>query len=181
MKTTAFKSALVAFSGGAVLALAAPAALADTAEANQKANEMALKYAMRGFTIRKVEDGRAGFGVTYKFDIPVNRGGEYLAILAGDRNALGVELWVEDPDTGGVIIKDTRRLENGVAGVNWRSDFSGKANVIIHFARVVNHCAWSSLIGSRGTTPTRPAAPVSTPVAPPAKPAHWSASRLVGL
>jgi hypothetical protein len=145
------KNLLLALFGGVMLTYITPQAQADTAEASDRAYQMAMKYSGMGYYMTPAKEGHAGFGVTYEFEVPVNRGLDYTFILAGDRYVEEVEVWVEAEETGNTIVKDTRRVRNGLAGVRWRSDYNGTVNVVVHFARVTDRCAWSALIGRRGT------------------------------
>jgi hypothetical protein len=149
--TNAFKSALMALSTAALLSLVAPHANADTAEASDRAYQMAMKYSGMGFYMTPSKEGHGGFGVTYEFEVPVNRGLDYVFIIAGDRYCESLEVWIEAEETGNTIVKDTRRVRNGLAGVRWRSDYNGTVNVVVHFARVTDRCGWSALVGRRGT------------------------------
>jgi len=145
------KNLLLALSGGLLLASFSPHANADTAEASDRAYQMAMKYSGMGYYMTPAKEGHAGFGVTYEFEIPVNRGLDYTFILGGDHYVEEVEVWVEAEETGNTIVKDTRRVRNGMAGVRWRSDYNGTVNVVVHFARVTDRCAWAALVGRRGT------------------------------
>ncbi len=126
-------------------------AMADNAEAADKAFEMAEKYTGMGFYMAPSKEGKAGFGVTLEFEIPVNRGLDYVFILAGDKYCQDVDVWIEAEETGNTIVKDTRKVSNGLAGVRWRSDYNGVVNVVVHFARVSSRCSWAAVVGRRGT------------------------------
>jgi hypothetical protein len=141
----------LAISAASLLTVLVPHAHADTAEASDRAYAMAMKYTGMGYYMTPAKEGHAGFGVTYEFEVPVNRGLDYTFILAGDHYVEEVEVWVEAEETGNTIVKDTRRVRNGLAGVRWRSDYNGTVNVVVHFARVTDRCAWSALVGRRGT------------------------------
>jgi hypothetical protein len=147
----ASKGVLFGAISAALLTTLAPKAQADTAEASDRAFAMAAKYSAMGFYMTPSKEGHAGFGVTYEFEVPVNRGLDYTFILAGDHYVEEVEVWVEAEETGNTLVKDTRRVRNGLAGVRWRSDYNGTVNVVVHFARVTDRCAWSALVGRRGT------------------------------
>jgi hypothetical protein len=147
----ASKNMALALSSAGLLAAFCPQAHGDTAEASDRAYQMAMKYSGMGYYMTPSKEGHAGFGVTYEFEIPVNRGLDYTFILAGDHYVEEVEVWVEAEETGNTIVKDTRRVRNGLAGVRWRSDYNGTVNVVVHFARVTDRCAWSALVGRRGT------------------------------
>jgi hypothetical protein len=136
------------------LALCASSAKADTAEAADRAYEMATKYSSMGYYMTPSKEGHGGFGVTLEFEIPVNRGLDYTFIVAGDRYCEDVDVWVEAEGTGNTIVKDTRRVNNGLAGVRWRSDYNGSVNVVVHFAKVTSRCGWCALVGRRGTVNT---------------------------
>lgn len=123
---------------------------ASPAEASDKAFEMAAKYTGMGFYLAPSKEGHAGYATTLEFTVPVNRGLDYVFILAGDRYALDVDVWIES-ETGNSIVKDTRKVDNGLAGVRWRSDYNGTVTVVVHFAKVSSRCGWSALVGRRGT------------------------------
>ncbi|MBL9142764.1 MAG: hypothetical protein JNM99_03685 [Verrucomicrobiaceae bacterium] len=137
-------------SAAACLALSVSTAKADIPEAADKAFEMAEKYAGMGYYMAPSKEGKAGHGVTLEFEIPVNRGLDYVFILAGDKYAKDVDLYIES-ENGNTIVKDTRATSNGLAGVRWRSDYNGVVNVVIHFARAVDRCGWAAVAGRRGT------------------------------
>jgi hypothetical protein len=99
--------------------------------------------------------------VTLEFVIQVNAGIDYLFILAGDRNALDTDLWIES-EFGNTIVKDIRKMDNGLSGVRWRSDYNGSANVVVHFARATSRCGWAALLGRRGTPTNRVPAEAGT-------------------
>lgn len=135
---------------GLLMAFAAPAR-ADTAQAADRAYEMAMKYSGMGYYMTPSKEGHGGFGVTLEFSVPVNRGLDYVFIVAGDRYCEDVDVWVEAEETGNTLVKDTRRVSNGLAGARWRSDYNGSVNVVVHFARVTSRCGWCALVGRRGT------------------------------
>ena len=128
-----------------------PSVRADNAEAADKAFEMAEKYAGMGFYMAPSKEGKAGFGVTLEFEVPVNRGLDYVFVVAGDKFCQDVDVWIEAEETGNTLVKDTRRISNGLAGVRWRSDYNGVVNVVVHFARVSSRCSWAAVVGRRGT------------------------------
>lgn len=134
----------------ACIALSVSTVKADIPEAADKAFEMAEKYAGMGYYMAPSKEGKAGHGVTLEFEIPVNRGLDYVFILAGDKYAKDVDLYIES-ENGNTIVKDTRATSNGLAGVRWRSDYNGVVNVVIHFARAVDRCGWAAVAGRRGT------------------------------
>lgn len=144
-----FKS--IAASATALMLASASVVKADPAEAADRAYEMAMKYSGMGYYMTPSKEGHAGFASTIEFEIPVNRGLDYTFILAGDRFCQDVDVWVEAEETGNTIVKDTRKVSNGLAGVRWRSDYNGSVTVVVHFARVSSRCGWSALVGRRGT------------------------------
>jgi hypothetical protein len=148
---TASKSITLALLGGSLLTAAAPRAKADVAEAADRAYAMAMKYSGMGYYMSPSKEGHGGYGVTYEFEVPVNRGLDYVFILAGDHYCEDLEVWIEAEETGNTIVKDTRRLDNGLAGARWRSDYNGSVNVVVNFARVTSRCGWCALVGRRGT------------------------------
>lgn len=123
----------------------------STAEAADKAYTMAAKYSAMGYYITPSKEGFAGFATTLEFTLPVSAGLDYVFILAGDRYALDTDVWIES-EYGNTIVKDTRKVDNGLCGVRWRSDYNGTATVVVHFARVTNRCGWAAVIGRRGTS-----------------------------
>jgi len=149
--TAANKNLLFAMTSGALLTIATYHAQADVAEASDRAYQMAMKYSGMGYYMTPSKEGHGGFGVTYEFEVPVNRGLDYVFILSGDHYAEELEVWVEAEETGNTIVKDTRKVRNGLAGVRWRSDYNGNVNVVVHFARVTDRCGWCALVGRRGT------------------------------
>ena len=140
----------VAFAAG-FLVLSPSTARADNAEAADRAFEMAEKYAGMGFYMAPSKEGKAGFGVTLEFEVPVNRGLDYVFVVAGDKFCQDVDVWIEAEETGNTLVKDTRRISNALAGVRWRSDYNGVVNVVVHFARVSSRCSWAAVVGRRGT------------------------------
>ena len=126
----------------------------STAEASDRAFEMGMKYAAQGFYLAPSHEGKAGFATTMEFLVPVQRGLDYVFILAGDKFCLDVDVWVEDGGQGGsgnTIVRDSRKVDNGLCGVRWRSQFNGSVLVVVHFARVTSRCGWAALVGRRGT------------------------------
>jgi hypothetical protein len=118
-------------------------------EAADKAYQMASKYAAMGYYITPSKEGRAGFATTLEFTMPVNMGLDYIFIIGGDKYTQDLDIWIES-ETGNTIVKDTRPIQNGMAGVSWRSDYNGTVNVVVHFARVSSRTAWAALAGRRG-------------------------------
>jgi hypothetical protein len=150
-----FPKAMVAtISVASLLNATAPQACADPAEAADRAYLMASKYSNMGFYMTPSKEGHGGLGVTYEFEVPVNRGLDYVFIIAGDQYCQELEIWVEAEETGNTLVKDTRRAPNGLAGVRWRSDYNGTVDVVVHFARVTDRCGWCALVGRRGTVVT---------------------------
>ncbi|MEA3207393.1 MAG: hypothetical protein QOE70_450 [Chthoniobacter sp.] len=123
-------------------------------EASDKAFQMAAKYSAMGYYVAPSKEGWAGFGVTLEFTIPVNAGIDYIFILGGDKYLLDPDVWIES-EYGNTIVKDTRKYDNGMCGVRWRSDYNGTANVVVHFARATSRCAWAAVMGRRGTSTNR--------------------------
>jgi len=149
-------------------------ALASADEASDKAFQMAAKYGALAYLIAPSKEGWSGFGVTIEFAIQVNAGLDYIFILGGDRYLLDPDVWIES-EYGNTIVKDTRKVDNGMCGVRWRSDYNGTANVVVHFARATSRFAWSAVIGRRGTATNRVpnefgTATPSYAVPPPGKP-----------
>ncbi len=140
--------------GGSLLWFGTPHAQADPAEAADRAYTMATKYSGAGFYMTPSKEGHAGQGVTYEFEVPVNRGLDYVFIVAGDQFCKDIEVWIEAEETGNTIVKDTRKAHNALAGVRWRSDYNGSVNVVVNFARVTSRCGWCALVGRRGTVGT---------------------------
>lgn len=141
---------------GSLLSGMSPQAKADPAEASDRAFEMATKYSAMGYYMTPAKEGHGGFGVTLEFEVPVNRGLDYVFILAGDRFCQDVDVWVEAEETSNTIVKDTRKTSNGLAGVRWRSDYNGNVTIVVHFARVTSRCGWTALVGRRGTPNAEP-------------------------
>lgn len=127
-----------------------PAHAQSQAEAADKAFLMAAKYASMGYLITPSREGSAGVATTLEFTMPVNQGLDYVFIVAGDKYALDVDVWIES-EVGNTIVKDTRKVDNGLCGVRWRSDYNGTAKVIVHFARVTSRCGWAAVVGRRGS------------------------------
>jgi hypothetical protein len=138
---------------------------AQIPEAADKAFTMAAKYSAMSYYMTPNKEGWAGYGVTLEFVIPVSVGLDYIFILAGDSNCLDPDVWIET-EQGNVLVKDTRRVENGLCGVRWRSDYSGTVNCVVHFHKVKTRCAWAALVGRRGTptnaVPNEPSSASST-------------------
>jgi hypothetical protein len=135
----------------ALLTIAAQQAKADTAEAADRAYQMAAKYSAMGYYMSPSREGHGGFGVTYEFEVPVNRGLDYVFIVAGDHYCQDVDIWVEAEESGNTLVKDTRKIHNGLSGVRWRSDYNGSVNIVVHFAQVSSRCGWCAVVGRRGT------------------------------
>ena len=140
----------VAFAAG-LLVLSPSTSRADNAEAADRAFEMAEKYAGMGFYMAPSKEGKAGAGVTLEFEVPVNRGLDYVFVVAGDKFCQDVDVWIEAEETGNTLVKDTRRVSNALAGVRWRSDYNGIVNVVVHFARCSSRASWAAVVGRRGT------------------------------
>lgn len=138
-----------------------PTSYGDPAEAADRAYEMGMKYAGRGYYLAPSKEGHAGADATLEFEVPVNRGLDYIFIVAGDRYALDIDVWVEAEISGNEIVKDTRKVDNGLAGVRWRSDYNGVVLVVVHFAKVKSRSGWAALVGRRGTAiaPFQPGIP----------------------
>ena len=167
MKLLAFfkSSAVRLIAAGALIGLACVAKAESGSHANDAADRafaMATNYAAMGFYITPAKEGTAGFGVTYEFELPVSRGVDYVFIVAGDRFCEDIALYIESEESGNTIVKDTRRLHNGVSGTRWRSDYSGVVNVAIFFARTYDRCRWCSLVGRRETLRTSLGPGIST-------------------
>jgi len=140
----------IAFAAG-MFVISTPSARADNAESADRAFEMAEKYAGMGFYMAPSKEGKAGAGVTLEFEVPVNRGLDYVFVVAGDKYCQDVDIWIEAEETGNTLVKDTRRVSNALAGVRWRSDYNGVVNVVVHFARCTSRCSWAAVVGRRGT------------------------------
>lgn len=140
----------VAFAAG-IFAFSPSVSRADNAEAADRAFEMAEKYAGMGFYMAPSKEGKAGNGVTLEFEVPVNRGLDYVFVVAGDKYCQDVDVWIEAEETGNTLVKDTRRISNALAGVRWRADYNGVVNVVVHFARCSSRCSWAAVVGRRGT------------------------------
>ena len=151
MKLSVTKTILKAVIAAAFAVISSQSVKADTAAASDRAFEMAAKYSGMGFYMTPAKEGYGGFGVTLEFEVPVSRGLDYVFIAAGDRNCQALSVYIESEGTGNTIVKDNRRVLNGLAGVRWRSDYNGTVNVVVHFARVSDRCGWSALVGRRGT------------------------------
>lgn len=136
--------------------LATISAKADPMEAADKAYEMAAKYHDLMYYFAPVQEGYAGHGVTIEFEVPVARGLDYVFIAAGDKYCKDVNIYVEAEGTRNTIKKDVRPVDNGLAGVGWRSDYTGVVNVVVHFARATDRCGWTVLAGRRGTLTASP-------------------------
>ncbi|WP_410969376.1 hypothetical protein, partial [Salmonella sp. SAL04284] len=59
-------------------------------------------------------------------------------------------VWIEAEETGNVLARDTRLYSTGVAAVKWHANYTGSVNIVVHFARVADRCAWSSKSGRLG-------------------------------
>jgi len=139
----------VAFAAGFLVL--SPSVRADNAEAADRAFEMAEKYAGMGFYMAPSKEGKAGLGVTLEFEVPVNRGLDYVFVVAGDKYCQDIDVWIEAEETGNTLVKDTRRINNALAGVRWRSDYNGVVNVVVSFPRATSRCSWAAVVGRRGT------------------------------
>jgi hypothetical protein len=166
---SASKHFVFALCAGGLLVLAAPQARADVSEAADRAYAMASKYSGMGYYMTPAKEGHGGFGVTYEFEVPVNRGLDYVFIVAGDHYAQNIEVWIEAEETGNTLVKDTRKESNALAGVHWRSDYNGSVNVVVNFARVSSRCGWCALVGRRGTVAAPYEGSISTLPGGPAK------------
>lgn len=130
---------------------------ANPQEAADKAYQMAAKYAGMGYYITPSKEGKAGFATTLQFTIPVNMGLDYIFIIGGDKYTQDLDIYIES-EAGNTIVKDTRAIQNGMAGVSWRSDYNGTVNVVVHFAKVTDRTSWAAVAGRRGgaTFPDKP-------------------------
>ena len=152
MKLSSFiKTSVLALAAAGFLSIFGATAKADTAEASDRAFTMGAKYSAMGYYMSPSKEGHGGFGVTYEFEVPVSRGLDYVFLVAGDHNCQDVMVYIEAEETGNTIVKDTRRVHNGLAGTRWRSDYNGVVNVVVHFAQVSDRCGWCALVGRRGT------------------------------
>lgn len=135
-----------------VIALIAPhlAKAQDAGQAEDRAYQMAAKYSAMAYYITPSKEGHAGYGTTLEFTVNVSEGLDYIFIIAGDRYCNDVNMWIES-EVGTTLVKDTRKMDNGLAGVRWRSDYNGSATVIVHFVSVSSLCDWAALMGRRGT------------------------------
>ncbi len=153
-----------AFLFAALLLAGVRSAPAQIPEAADKAFTMAAKYSATGYYMTPNKEGWANAGATLEFVIPVSVGLDYIFLLAGDKNCLDPDVWIES-ENGNVLVKDTRKFDNGLCGVRWRSDYSGTVNCVVNFARVKSRCGWAALVGRRGTptnaVPNEPPAPVN--------------------
>ena len=160
--STIIKTSAIALLVSGVLSIFGATAKADTAEASDRAFAMAVKYSAMGYYMSPSKEGHGGFGVTYEFEVPVSRGLDYVFVVAGDRNCQDVMVYIEAEESGNTIVKDTRRVHNGLAGTRWRSDYNGVVNVVVHFAQVSDRCGWCALVGRRGTPTATADMPYST-------------------
>lgn len=137
-------------------------ASADPMEAADKAYEMAAKYHDLMYYFAPTQEGWAGHGATIEFEMPVSRGLDYVVIAAGDRYCKDINIYVEAEQTRNLIKKDVRPVDNGLAGVGWRSDYNGVVNIVVHFAKATDRCGWTVIAGRRGTLTARSDEPGST-------------------
>jgi hypothetical protein len=141
---------LLAFVLGAAC-LAAPAAFADPAKAEDDAYSMAVHYTARGFYMSPTNtSGIAGTGYTVKVMIPVSRGLDYVILIGRDAFAKDIDLYVYD-EVGSLILDDRRPTSR--AGVKFRSSYNGTVQAIVHIARAQGLASYAVLVGRRGVEP----------------------------
>jgi hypothetical protein len=143
---------------GLLLAAMPATSKADVAEAADRAFKAASKYATMGYFMSPSKEGHGSEGVTLDFEIPVARGLDYTFIVAGDHYCKDIDVYVEAEETQNTIVKDVRRNDGGIAGVRWRSDYTGNVTVVVTIARASIRCGWCALVGRRNTVSSNEAA-----------------------
>jgi hypothetical protein len=157
-------------SAAAALALAAfpLTSKADPAEAADRAFKAAFKYVNMGYFMSPSKEGHGSEGVSLDFEIPVARGLDYTFIVAGDHYCKDIDVYVEAEETENTIVKDVRRNDGGIAGVRWRSDYTGNVTVVVNIVRSSIRCGWCALVGRRNTVSSNEAAANNSDNAAPA-------------
>jgi len=149
--------ALVAVAG-LLLAATPTVSKADVAEAADRAFKAAAKYTLMGYYMSPSKEGHGSEGITLDFEIPVARGLDYTFIVAGDHYCKDIDVYVEAEETQNTLVKDVRRNDGGIAGVRWRSDYTGNVTVVVTIARASIRCGWCALVGRRNTVSSNEAA-----------------------
>jgi hypothetical protein len=73
---------------------------------------------------------------------------------SADHYAKDIDVYVEAEETGNTVVKDIRRNDNGLAGVRWRSDYTGNVTIVVSITRATSRCGWCALVGRRNTVST---------------------------
>ncbi len=163
------KLQILLISGGCIALLAfAPLVHADPAKAEDACYEMAVHYTQAGFAMAPTNTsgvGTAGFVV--KVMVPVTKGLDYLILVAGDRFAVDLDVYVYDED-GQLILDDRRRTRRQVrerlregrrgavepagdeSGVKFRASYTGTVEVFVHIAVAQGLASYAVLVGRRG-------------------------------
>ena len=159
MKSTCFLLA-------ALLAAAPHCLRADPTSADDDCYKMAVHYTQTGFAMTPTNySSIGGSGHTVKYNLPVNRGLDYVFLVGKDSHARDLDIYVYS-EVGNLIIKDTRA--DARAGVKFRSDYNGTVIVYVHLARATGLASFSVMVGRRGAEkgPSSPAVEGSPASAP---------------
>lgn len=146
----------------AALAMAPQFLRADPASADDDCYKLAVHYTQLGFAMTPSNyTSTGGSGHTVKYNIPVNRGLDYVFLVGGDSSARDIDIYVYS-EVGNLILKDVRSESR--AGVKFRSDYNGTVIAYVHLARASGLASFSVMVGRRGADKgTAAAAPVDAP------------------
>ncbi len=149
------KLQILLISGGCTALFAfAPLVHADPAKAEDECYNMAVRYTARGFYLSPTNTSGVGTaGFTVKVMIAVTKGLDYLILVGGDAFAIDLDLYVYD-EVGQLILDDRRAQHDPharhVAGVKFRSSYTGTAEAFVHIARARGLASYAVLVGRRG-------------------------------
>jgi hypothetical protein len=149
------KLQILLITGGCVALLAfAPLVYADPAKAEDECYNMAVHYTARGFYLSPTNTSGVGTaGYTVKVMIAVTKGLDYLILVGGDKFAIDLDLYVYD-EVGQLILDDRRdphaRHAGHVAGVKFRSSYTGTVEAFVHIAVARGLASYAVLVGRRG-------------------------------
>lgn len=110
---------------------------------------IAAKYAAMGYYFAPSRDLQRAPRVI-EVSISVLSGIDYIVIVALSDSNGGINIYAEN-ELGATITKDTRSKH--LAGLRWRSDYSGDAQIVFHIVKpVAGDISLSFVVGRRGVT-----------------------------
>lgn len=125
---------------------------ADLAEAEDVAYRMAIRYSDRGFKMAPTDHSGVMLNdAMQEFKVPVVKGLDYVFLVGSDDFAEDVDIYVYDEV--GQLIVDDRRSRSQLAGVQFRSSYTGYVKAYLHIPRRFSGpAAWYVLAGRRGAS-----------------------------